>query len=194
MREVADERQRVNQLHGINARRGIGGEIADVVRARAACVQTDTLDATQKFRSVLRLNEPHLEIRPRRDLDVTTREFPCDAREFPQLKRRQHAAGNSQPRHECILYRRQKEQAVPLETKNILLVWGFVAGGVLNDLPVSVERMQLAFHAFLENQIPVLRRWLDIAELLPAHRHTSEQAGKIFLLLRRESGGLDGLW
>ena len=60
----------VDQLVRIDARRGIRGEIADVVRARAARVQADGLDAAQKFRRVLRLDEPHLQIRARGDLHV----------------------------------------------------------------------------------------------------------------------------
>ena len=77
--DLLAERHDVKQFHRVNARGGICREITDVVRARAARVQADALDAAQKFRRVLRLDEAHLQIGARGDLDVATREFLCDA-------------------------------------------------------------------------------------------------------------------
>ena len=88
----------VNQFVRINARGGIRGEIADVVRAGAARVQADGLDAPQDFRRVLRLDETHLKIRARRDLDVAawstpSRFAPVRAVEMSSTARRESAAG-----------------------------------------------------------------------------------------------------
>ena len=149
--ELLAERHHVNQLHRVNARRGIGGEITDVVRARAARVQTNALDAAEKFRRILRLDEAHLQIGARRDLDVTARQFLRQAAKFAELKSGEQSAGNPQTRHERILDRREKKQSVPFETKNLLLVRRLVVDGIFDDLSVGVERMQLALHAFLEN-------------------------------------------
>ena len=46
--------------------------------------------------------------------------------------------------------------------------------------------MQLTLHAFLKNQIFLRGRGFNVAELLAARGGPGEQAGQIFLLLRRE--------
>src|SRR5207302_10000230 len=50
--QLMAERGRVNQLVRVNAGSRAGGEVADVVRARAARVQADALDAPQHLRGV----------------------------------------------------------------------------------------------------------------------------------------------
>ena len=75
LRHLVTERHHVDQLERIDAGGRIRGEVADVVRARAARVQADGLDAAQNLRRVLRLDEPHLKIRPRGDLHVAGGQF-----------------------------------------------------------------------------------------------------------------------
>ena len=122
LRERLQIRIHVNQLNRVHARRGIHREVADVVRTCAARVQPDSLDPTQKFRAILRLDEPHLKICPRGDLHITARKLLGDVCQFAKLMRRHRAARNPQPRHEGILHRCEKEQPVPFETKNVLLL------------------------------------------------------------------------
>src|SRR6185503_13744710 len=93
--ELMAERAGVDQFKGVDARRGIGGEIADVVSARAARVKTDALDAPQDFRRVLDFDEADLNVRPRGDLDVAGGEILCDARDFPELKGLELAGRNA---------------------------------------------------------------------------------------------------
>src|SRR5207248_2806723 len=80
-----------------------------------ACVQTDTLDAPQNLRRILRLNEPNLKISARGNLDVARRKLVRHARNFPKLKRFELPARNSQPRHERFFLRREIKQPIPFE-------------------------------------------------------------------------------
>ena len=122
----------VNQFDRVDAGGGVHRQVADIVRAAAPCVQPHALHPAQHLRAVLGLDQPHLEVGARRDLDVAAGERLGGAREFAELEGREQAARNPQPRHEGILDRAEKEQAVPLEPKGVLLVRRLVADGVFD--------------------------------------------------------------
>ncbi len=154
------ERHHVDQLARINARGGVRGEVADVVRARAARVQADMLDALDERGRVLWLDESHLQIRARGDLHVAGGEVLCDVRQLAELEGAELSAGDAQPRHEGFLVRREVKKPVPLEAENFLLLGRLVRGGVVEEHGVGVERMQLLFHALLEDEVFVRDRLL----------------------------------
>ena len=186
------ERHHVDEFMRVDARRGIRGEIADVVRARPARVQAHVLDALHKCRRVLRKNEPHLQIRTRRDLHVTGGDFLCDVREFAKLERAKLPAGDAQSRHERLLHRREVKESVPFETESLLLVRGLVRHGVVEELLIRIQRVQFALHAFLEDEIVErglrLARWIrrNIAKANPARGDSGEEPAEILLLLGAE--------
>src|SRR5438128_2019407 len=145
------EREGVDEFVWVNARRGIAGQIPDVVRAGAASQKPDRLNAAQHLRRVLRLDEAQLKIGARRDLDVAGGQFPGDAGQLAELVRFDLAGWNPQPTHKRLLVWREKKQAVPFEAENIFLVRRFVGGGVFEQQRVGIERMQLLLDSFLEN-------------------------------------------
>ena len=146
------KRQRIDQLVRVNARSGITGDIADVVRAGAARVQADALDAAQHLRSILRFDEAKLKIGARGDLDAARREFLRNPRQFAQLKRFHDAARNAQPAHERLLVRRQVKQSMPFEAENVFLVGRLVRSGMFKEQGIGIERVQFAFDALLSKE------------------------------------------
>src|SRR5262249_12090999 len=86
LRELLHERQCVNQLVRVDARRGIAREIANVVRTRAAGLKSDILNAAQYFRRVLRLDEAKLKVGAGGNLHIAAGQFLRNARELAKLK------------------------------------------------------------------------------------------------------------
>src|SRR6188474_3286437 len=127
------------------------GQVADVVRSCSPRVQPNRLDPPQQLRAVLRLDKPHLKIRPGGNLYVAGREFLCHAREFAELICIQDAAWNSQPCHEAFFVWREIKESVPFEPENLLLVRSLVRSRVVQNQLVAVERMQLTLYALLKN-------------------------------------------
>src|SRR3954462_2648417 len=110
----------IDQFMRVNSRGRTRGEIADVVRARAARVEANALDPPQNLRCVFRLDRAHLDIRACGDLDVAAGERVGNFRELAQLKGLQLPGGDAEPAHEGVFDRREEKQAVPFEAKDIL--------------------------------------------------------------------------
>ena len=179
--ELLRDRQRLDEFIRVHAARGIAGEVTDVVRARTARVQSNGLDAAEKLHSVLRLDQPQLEVRAGRDLRVTAGELVGDVGEFAELETVELAAGNPQPRHVGFLVRREEEQALPLEAEGGFLVGCLVGGGVLEQQRIGVERVQFALDAFLGNQVVEVglrRRGGGIGQHIAESEAAIPQAGK----------------
>ncbi len=189
----------VDDLLRVDAGSRIGGEVADVIRTGAARVQSDGLDAPQKIRRILRLNEAHLEIGPGGDLDVAGGELLRDLREFAELKGADQSARNPQPRHERLLVWREVKKAVPFEAEDFLLLRRFVGGGVLEQDRVGVERMQFLLHPLLENQVFVRHLSFDgrgrfhVGETLAARGNPREEPREVIGLVRGEHFPVDGI-
>ncbi len=80
-RQLAHVGRAIDQLVRIDPGGGVRSEIANVVGARAARVQTGELDAAQHLRRIFRLDQADLQVRPRGDLDVAGRELRRDGRD-----------------------------------------------------------------------------------------------------------------
>ena len=156
--ERVGQRKRVDELVRVHAAGGVAGEVADVVRAGPARVQADALDAADELHGVLRLDEPHLQVGPRGDLDVAAGEPVGDVGELAELEAVELAARDAQARHVGLLVRREVEEALPLEAEGVLLVRSLAGGGVLEQEGIRVERMQLAFDALLGDEVVEVRK------------------------------------
>ena len=117
LRELLAEGHDIDQFVRIDAGGGIGRQVADVVRARAARVQARRLDAAQNFGRVLRLDQADLEIGASGDLDVAGGEFFGDRARVRAVGKSSAPARNAKPRHERSFVRREKKKAVPFEAE-----------------------------------------------------------------------------
>ena len=199
LRQLLAERQRVDQFVRINARRGIRRDVADVVRARALAAQAHRLDAAQKLRRVLRLDEAQLQVGPRGDLDVAAGQLLRNLGRLAQLKRLEHAAGNFQPAHELLAGGCEIKQPVPLEAVDVFLVRSAIGDGVFEQERIGIQRIQFALHAFLEDQVRRVRHRLghgvgrDAGKGQPAFAQAGKKSVQIRALLVRQLLALDGI-
>ena len=112
-----------------------------------------TLDATQNLGAIFGLDEPDLEIISSRYLDITSRQIAGDGGEFPKLVGFHDTTRNPQSRHITVLHRRQPEEPVPFESKNVFWIGSGIPSCFEDEFFGSVERIQFAFDALLLCQV-----------------------------------------
>ncbi len=139
------ERQRLDQFLRVDAARRAGGDVADVVRARAAGHDAQLGKAGQKRGGVGRADFTDLEIRARRHIDVTAAEAAREIGDAAKLPRFQVAAGKSQATHESVLRGRDEEETGILVEKNIRVLGENAGLGVGLYLVGHGERVFGAF-------------------------------------------------
>src|SRR5437588_2701092 len=147
------ERRNIDQFVRIDSSRGIGRQVADVVRTCAARVKADALNTPEDFGGVAWLDQAQLDIGASGDLDVAGCKLLCHPSNFAELKGFQLTCGDAQSRHEGVLLRREEEEAMPFETKSIFPFGSSVSCGIFKKLRIGVKRVQLSFDPLLEDQI-----------------------------------------
>ncbi len=191
--KLLDDGQRFDELIWINAAGRVAGEIADVIRAGAASVQSDGLNSAEELDGVLGLDQPQLQVGAGRDLDVPAGELVGNRGQFAKLKAMELATGNPQPGHEGFLIRREVKQPLPFEAECVLAVRCLIRGSVLEQQWIGVEGMQLALDPFFGNQVVQVRLGgdgrrvrLEIREGESAIAQAGKQAFQVRALFGRE--------
>ena len=202
-------RSRVVELLRIDPGGRVGGDVPDVVGARAARGEARFGEALEDRARVDRGDLAHLQVRARRDVGVTAAEVLGDGGHGAQLRGVQHAVGIAQAQHERVLRRRDVEEPVELVEEDVGALRELAARGIGRDLVPHVERMLGALGLFLARELAargdraVLRGEMDglgpprccrrIGPRRPARRsHAAREPVEEFLLLcaERPPGGL----
>ena len=113
------ERAGVDQFLSIDAGGGAGGDVADVVRTRAAGDDPEIAKSFQHIDGIGGLDLANLKIGPRGDIRVPTAKIFGEFGDAAKLGAAGHPAVDSQAAHEGILGRRNVKHALILEDQHI---------------------------------------------------------------------------
>ena len=138
----------VEQFLRIDAGGRRAGDVADIVGTRAARAQAEIGDGLDHGHGVLRLDFAHLQVGACRHVGVAAGVTLREVGKPGQLPVRQDAIGNAQAAHIGLLRRRAVEQTEKSPAEIVVGLRCFVAGGLVFQFLVAVERMQVALEFF----------------------------------------------
>ena len=153
----AAQRPRVVELLRIDAGGRAAGDVADIVRPRAARRETQILHREQQVDGMACRDLADLQIGARGDVGVAATEGVGGVGEAQHLPRRQDAVGNAQAAHEGILRRRDIEEPLVFGQEDVDALGELPGLGATHDLVPSVERMACPLGGLLGDQ-PAARR------------------------------------
>jgi hypothetical protein len=204
--QLEAERPRVVELARVDAGGRAAGDVADVVRARAARGEPGVGEALQHLQCRRRPDLPHLQVGARRDVRVAAAEIPGDGRYSAKLFRIENSVRNAQPQHEAVLRRRDVEEPVELVEEDVGAPGELALRRVGRHLVPDVERVPGALRLLLARELaasgegPVLRLDMDLfgagrqpgGRCAARHRESAAEALEVDLLRFGEFAHLTG--
>ena len=157
MVQRTDDGPRVHPFARIHADGGGGGDVADIVGARAARQQADFAEPHHHFRAFGGRDHADLQIRAGGDVDISAAAFLGDGGHLPRLMRGENAARDAQAAHEGILRGADEEQAVEAADEIVDRLRELPGLGARGDFAPAIQRVLLALCLFLRNELSALR-------------------------------------
>ena len=134
----------IDQLLRVDTRCRGAGDVADVVRPRAARAQSQVLDRLQESDRILRLDFAHLKVSARRYVRVATGVAIGEVAHSRELPMIENAVGDAQPAHVRRLIRCAVEQTIEAPAEVVGCLRRLVIDRLLLQLLIGIERVQLA--------------------------------------------------